>query len=70
MIEKRNVRRAHRSVSSNQIAAANASPRGTWVDTDDLNGPKNGLHYNKSGYRILGKRFADAAIGQLKPAKR
>ena len=32
------------------------------VDTDDLNGPRDGLHYTKDGYKTLGQRFADAAI--------
>lgn len=45
-----------------QVKVAEASPRGAWVDTDDLNGPKDGLHYTKEGYAELGKRFAEAAI--------
>ena len=45
-----------------QVAVAEKNPRGAWVDTDDLNGPKDGLHYNKEGYVELGKRFAEAAI--------
>lgn len=32
------------------------------VNTDDLNGPKDDLHYDKDGYRVLGQRFAEAAI--------
>jgi hypothetical protein len=31
------------------------------VDTDDLNGPKNDLHYTKEGYEELGRRFATKA---------
>lgn len=53
------------------------SPRGAWVDTDDLNDglqsrgksePKelvkvsNDLHYTDEGYVILGQRLADKAI--------
>ncbi|MCH7224895.1 sialate O-acetylesterase [Haloferula sp. A504] len=53
-----------------QVAVAESSPRGAWVDTDDLNdkpakggeGTRNDLHYTKEGYRILGERFAEAAI--------
>lgn len=53
-----------------QVALAEASPRGAWVDTDDLNdkpakggnGTRDDLHYTKDGYRILGERFAEAAI--------
>lgn len=45
-----------------QVEVAEASERGAWVDTDDLNGPKNGLHYNAEGYAELGKRFAEKAL--------
>ena len=45
-----------------QVEVAEASPRGRWVDTDDLNGPRNGLHYTRDGYKTLGERFAEAAI--------
>jgi hypothetical protein len=47
---------------------AESFPRGAWVDTDDLNDRKEGdqvihdLHYHAAGYRILGDRFAGAAI--------
>jgi hypothetical protein len=36
------------------------------VNTDDLNGANNGLHYGKEGYAELGKRFAAAAIELIK----
>lgn len=49
-----------------QVDVAKSSPRGAWVDTDDLNGPKNGLHYTKEGYKILGTRFAKKAIDLIK----
>lgn len=57
-----------------QVAVADASPRGAWVDTDDLNDKKNkktgkirhDLHYTGEGYKILGKRFADMAIELIK----
>ncbi|MHC4198582.1 MAG: sialate O-acetylesterase [Planctomycetota bacterium] len=45
-----------------QVEVADASPRGRWVDTDDLNGPRNGLHYTRDGYKTLGERFAKAAV--------
>jgi len=35
------------------------------VDTDDLNGPNNGLHYTKEGYAELGRRFAAKTIELL-----
>ena len=45
-----------------------------WVDTDDLNDGlnrkgkeiKNDLHYSAEGYKILGKRFAEACIRLIK----
>ena len=57
-----------------QVAVAEASSRGAWVDTDDLNDKKNkktnavrhDLHYTGEGYKILGKRFADKAIELIK----
>jgi hypothetical protein len=45
-----------------QVAVAEADPRGAWVDTDGLNGSKNGLHYTAKGYKELGKCIADTAI--------
>lgn len=45
-----------------QVKVAESSPRGAWVDTDDLNGPKNDLHYTKDGYKVLGQRFAEKAV--------
>lgn len=52
-----------------QVKLAKDNPRIAWVDTDDLNDKKNktgtvrnDLHYSKEGYKILGQRFADAAI--------
>jgi hypothetical protein len=48
------------------VKVGESGPRGSWVDTDDLNGPKNGLHYNKEGYKELGKRFADKSIALVK----
>ena len=53
-----------------QVAVAEASPRGAWVDTDDLNdkpakagdGTRDDLHYTREGYKLLGERFAKAAI--------
>lgn len=45
-----------------QVKVAESNPHYTWVDTDDLNGPHNALHYTPDGYRTLGKRFADKAV--------
>jgi hypothetical protein len=46
-----------------QVKVAEEDPLCEWVDTDDLNGGKNDLHYNKQGYKTLGERFAEKAIG-------
>jgi hypothetical protein len=45
-----------------QVAWAKQTPRATWFDTDDLNGPDNGLHYGKEGWKKLGERFAAKSI--------
>ena len=47
-----------------QVEAAEASPRGAWVDTDDVD--INGIHYTAEGYKDLGKRFAEKAIALIK----
>jgi hypothetical protein len=66
-----NTRYAHWDlVRQAQVEVAEADPRGAWVDTDDLNGPNNGLHYTRDGYKELGKRFAERAIELVrKPAQ-
>jgi len=53
-----------------QVKVAEADPRGAWVDTDDLNGPKDALHYTKEGYAELGKRFAAKALELLRKAEK
>lgn len=45
-----------------QEKVAKEDARAAWVDTDDLNGPKNDLHYNREGYLELGSRFATKSI--------
>ncbi len=49
-----------------QVEVAEADPRGAWIDTDDLNGPNNGLHYTKDGYKTMGERFAEKAIALVR----
>lgn len=57
-----------------QVAVAEAGPRGAWVDTDDLNDGKdpsgkdiqNDLHASVEGYKMLGVRFAEKAIGLIR----
>lgn len=48
-----------------QVQVAKADPRVAWIDTDDLNGEKDGLHYDEPGYLKLGKRFAEASLKLL-----
>lgn len=52
------VRDAELQVAKEDRAAA-------WVDCDDLNGKDNGLHYPPDGYKVLGERFAAAALRLL-----
>lgn len=57
-----------------QVKLAEADPRGAWIDTDDLNDGKNrrgkaisnDLHMSGEGYKTMGQRFADQAIGLIK----
>jgi hypothetical protein len=57
-----------------QVAVAEGSPRGAWVDTDDLNDGKNkrgneikdDLHYSVAGYKTFGQRLADESIKLIK----
>jgi len=53
-----------------QQSFAESYPRGTWINTDDLNDGidgkgrdrQNALHYSVDGYKILGERYAEKAI--------
>jgi hypothetical protein len=53
-------------VRAAQVKVAENDPRVSWVDTDDLNGKGNGLHYDKPGYKELGSRFAKSALKLVK----
>lgn len=48
------------------MSVGDGDPLGGWIDTDDLNGKKDGLHYTGQGYQLLGERFAEKAIKLLK----
>jgi hypothetical protein len=49
-----------------QVKVAGELPHCAWVDTDDLNDPKNnGIHATKEGYKTLGERFAEKAIALI-----
>jgi hypothetical protein len=49
-----------------QVQAVKELPRAEWVDTDDLNGPNNGIHATADGFKTLGERFAEKAIKLIK----
>ena len=55
-----------------QVKFAEASPRGAWVNCDDLNNkirndkPFNDVHYTKDGYRIFGERLAEKSLSLIK----
>lgn len=55
------------NVREAQVEVTKTDPLVSWVDTDDLNGPKDDLQYNEAGYTELGKRFALSALGFNKP---
>lgn len=54
------------AVRAAEVKVAEEDPRGAWVDTDDLNGPKDALHYTKEGYAELGRRFAAKVVEEAK----
>ena len=49
-----------------QMEVGTSYSRGVWVDTDDLNGGENDLHYTREGYKLLGERFAQGAILRIR----
>jgi len=59
-----------RMVQAAQMRVADEHPKGAWINTDDLNSGIDGkgeeihdnLHFSVEGYKVLGQRFADAAI--------
>ena len=53
-------------IRKKQVEVAESNPLWKWVNTDDLNGSKDKLHYTDEGYKKLGKRFAEAAIDLIK----
>ncbi len=60
-----------------QVQVAKEHPRAAWIKTDDLNDGvnrrgtqiKDDLHYSAEGYKIFGKRMADAAIELVRARK-
>lgn len=53
-------------VRDEQVKVSEASERGAWIDTDDLEMKGDNLHYNAEGYKMMGQRFAEAAIALIK----
>ncbi|VGO16307.1 hypothetical protein PDESU_04898 [Pontiella desulfatans] len=61
-----------------QVRMAEAHPRYTWVDTDDLNDGADGkgrirpnaLHYSVEGYDVLAKRYAEKSIALIRENER
>lgn len=69
-VEKRLAGRKY--IRKTQVEFAESYPRGSWVDTDDLNDKKQAdgsiihdLHYTPEGYKTLGQRFAKKAIALI-----
>ena len=59
---KRRPSAAWKELRNVQMSLADENPRVVWVDTDDLNGKKDELHYVRpDGYRKLGERYVEAA---------
>jgi Carbohydrate esterase, sialic acid-specific acetylesterase len=55
-----------------QVKYAEEHPNCAWIDTDDLNNDEkkgNVLHYTEEGYKILGERFSEKAIGLIAKQK-
>jgi len=53
------------AVRAAQEEVAKEDRHAAWVDTDDLNGEQNALHYNRAGYIELGRRFAGKSVELL-----
>jgi len=52
-----------------QVKFAESTEHAEWVDTDDLNGKNDGLHYDGPGVQKLGERFAAKAIELIQKRK-
>ena len=51
-------------IAQENIIAADS--QAAMVNTDDVNGPKNGLHYPEEGYVLMGQRMARQAVALIK----
>jgi len=64
-LKRPKLRNEWEKVRNAQMQVAGADSRSAWVDTDDLNGDKDELHYTDEGYAKFGERLAQAAITLL-----
>jgi hypothetical protein len=55
-----------KTIRAAQQNVVTADPRAAMVSTDDVNGPKNGLHYPAEGYELTGRRMARQAVALVK----
>ena len=55
-----------RAMRDAQVKLAEDTDHGEWIDTDDLSGPENGVHFPKENYSKLGQRFAEKAIDLIR----
>ena len=63
---KRRPSDAWKALRNLQMSLADENPRWVWIDTDDLNGEKDELHYvEPDGYQKLGERYVEAAINLI-----
>ena len=57
-------------VRAAQVALATKERDVDWIDTDALNGAKNGLHFTKEGYDKLGELFAESALKWIRATRK
>lgn len=61
-ISDASVGKSWKEVRDAQMQLADDAEFGAWINTDDLNGPENKVHYPDPQYPVLGARFAEKAI--------
>jgi hypothetical protein len=59
-----------RRVRDAQVAVGESNPRFGWVDSDDLNGADNALHFSRPALDTLGQRLAAKAIALINRNKK
>ena len=58
-----------KTIRDAEMSVAKGDPLAGWIDTDDLNGKNDGLHYTTPGYQTLGERFAAKAVELIQGQK-